>query len=174
MGLQMITKPISCSDLEPYIPEDECRSKCSIRSRANSNTFTQNSYTYGEIMNDWDVITFINSISVYPAVHVEALEQRDSNYSSLLDVIILECWELESNVCPEENHAKYSIPVCRNCILDFSGGKEYLIAGRHVQGAPAAGMGLYLPNYRKGGLFATWKTGYSSINEWILAANEID
>lgn len=114
------------------------------------------------------------ALSVYPAVHVEALERRDSNYSSLLDVIILGCWELESNVCPEQSHVKYSIPICCNCTLDFSGGKEYLIAGRHVQDVPAVGMGLYLPNHRKGGLCAAWKKAYSRVSEWVLAANGID
>lgn len=51
-----------------------------------------------------------------------------------------------------QNRIVLSTPC--NCILDFGGGKEYLIAGRHVQGTPAAGVKLYLPNHRKGGLFA--------------------
>lgn len=46
------------------------------------------------------------------------------NYSSLLDVIFLKSWELEPKVCPEQNCAKYSIPVCCNCILEFSVGKN--------------------------------------------------
>lgn len=111
---------------------------------------------------------------LYPAVHVEVLEQRDSNNSSLLDVIILECWELVPDVCPDQNRAKYSIPVCPNCILDFRGGKEYLIAGRHVQRTPAVGVGLYLPNHCKGGLFAAWKKAYTSVSEWVLAGNGTD
>ena len=117
---------------EPFIPENECKNKCSIRNRANSNTFLQNSYTYGE-----------------------------------LDVAILECWEMESNICPQ-NHTKYSIPVCHDCYLDFVEGEEYLIAGRHVK--DSVKNGLYLPDYRKGGLFAVWKKAYGSVGEWIQAA----
>lgn len=104
------------------------------------------------------------------AAHIEVLERRDSTYSSLLDVVILECWELEPIVCPQ-SHSKYSIPVCRDCDLGFNDSEEYLIAGRHVQ--DTLGNGLYLPNYRKGGLFAPWKKSYSSVSEWVLrAAND--
>ena len=104
----------------------------------------------------------------FSAAHIEALGQRDYNYSSLLDVVILECWELELNTCPHSN-IKYSIPTCHGCALELSPGEEYLVAGRHTPNT--LGRGLYLPNYRKGGLFAPWKRSYNSVNEWIQAAS---
>ncbi|CAI8026577.1 hypothetical protein GBAR_LOCUS15261, partial [Geodia barretti] len=141
---------IIIDDDEPFIPEDECRGRCSIRNRANSNTFSQNLYTF--------------------AVHIEAIGRIDSNDSSVLDTVIIECWEVGSpHVCPEENHTRYSIPVCRDCVLDFRSGEEYLIAGRHVQGL-GRGRGMYLPNYRKGGLLSMWRKSYSSVGEWVNPA----
>ena len=151
---------------EPFIPENECKNKCSIRNRANSNTFLQNSYTYGELHIKWDSIFCYYRLT--PVAHIEALGRRDSNDSSILDVVILECWELGADVCPQ-NHSKYSIPVCHDCHLDFTGGEEYLIAGHHVQDLQR--NWLYLPDYRKGGLFAVWRKSYSSVGEWVMAAN---
>ena len=112
------------------------------------------------------------SVLAFAAAHVEAIEQRDSNHSSLLDMVILDCWELRAapnSVCPGENRTLSSVPICPDCTLDFQSGKEYLLAGRHVPGSQP-GSGLYLPNYRKGGLLAVWKRSYSSVGEWVSAA----
>ena len=94
------------------------------------------------------------------AAHVVAIGRRDTNSTSLLDVLIIECWEVEPDAC-SRNNSRYSIPTCRDCYFEFESGEEYLVAGRHTL------SNIYLPNYRKGGLLAPWKNSYGSVGEWV-------
>lgn len=79
----------------------------------------------------------------------------------MLNVFIISCWELQEGACAT-NASRLSIPVCPNCMTDFTAGNEYVIAGLHDS------EGMFIPNYKKGGLFGVWDSNkYSSMNEWV-------
>lgn len=95
------------------------------------------------------------------AAHVEVIGHRHLQGCSALDVTVLECWELQTGVCVS-NGTRMSVPICQNCENSFTAGEEYLIAGLYD-----TNVGMYLPNYKKGGLIGEWVRKYSSISEWI-------
>lgn len=92
---------------------------------------------------------------------MELIGHRHLHGCSALDVTVLECWELQPGVCVS-NGTRMSIPICQNCEISFTAGEELLIAGLYD-----TSVGMFLPNYKKGGLIGDWLRKYSSIREWI-------
>ena len=99
----------------------------------------------------------------FTAAHVQMLRQRHLQGCSTLDVAVLQCWELRPGVCAA-NGTRLSIPACHNCgIYNVTVGGEYLIAGLHD-----ANVGMFLPNYKKGGLLGVWMDKkYRVMSEWV-------
>lgn len=88
--------------------------------------------------------------------------QRNLQGCSALDVTILECWELQPGVCVS-NGTRLSIPTCQNCEINVIVGEDYLVAGLYE-----TDVGMFLPNYKKGGLIGEWyDRKYSSMSEWV-------
>ena len=95
---------------------------------------------------------------------MEVIGHRNLQDCLALDVTVLACWELQSGVCVS-NGTRLSVPVCPNCENDVIVGREYLIAGLHD-----SNVGMFLPNYKKGGLIGEWvDRKYSSLSEWVQA-----
>ena len=92
------------------------------------------------------------------------IRQRNLQGCSALDVTVLECWELQPGICVA-NGTRVSIPSCHNCNTNVRAGGEYLIAGLHD-----TTTGMFLPNYKKAGLFGEWyERKYGLMSEWVQA-----
>lgn len=108
-----------------------------------------------------DITSVTSFLFTFSAAHVEILARKNLEGCSILNVLVISCWELQEGACAT-NATRLSIPVCPNCVTDFTPGNEYVIAGLHDS------SGMFLPNYKKGGLLGVWDSNkYSSMNEWV-------
>ena len=93
---------------------------------------------------------------------MQVTSQRSLQGCSALDVTVLQCWELQEGVCIP-NGTRLSIPACDNCDFNVMAGEEYIVGGLYE-----TDVGMFLPNYKKGGLFGEWyDKKYSSMSEWV-------
>jgi hypothetical protein len=87
-------------------------------------------------------------LCVIAAAHVRVVGCRDS----ILDVVILDCQDIECGVCPP--NGDYKLPYCPNCFEMCPVGEEYIVSGLHSEES------IFVSNYKKGGLCAPVSVGW--------------
>ena len=74
---------------------------------------------------------------------------------SVLEVYMLECYNITRKVCPEETPVCIKLATCPNCQLKGdSVGREFIVAGGHTEGGS-----LFIANNRKKGLLSSDHSG---------------